>query len=109
VLDLNGPAGTIDSVERALFLDGVIAMRMDTGDFGFSATAGRLDAWVERAVQSGLLALVVTPTEGDTLTANAENRHITLNSSEPSEAVRAVRQLLARAGILFHAGKAGSE
>jgi sulfate adenylyltransferase large subunit len=109
VLELNGPAGTIDSVERALFLDGVIAMRMDTGDFGFSATAGRLDAWVERAVQSGLLALVVTPTEGDTLTANAENRHITLNSSEPSEAVRAVRQLLARAGILFHAGKAGSE
>jgi sulfate adenylyltransferase large subunit len=108
VLELNGPAGLIDAIERALFLDGVITMRVDTGDFGFSAEPGLLDALVERTVQSGLLALVVTPTEGDSLTVSAENRHITLDANNTSEAVPAVRQLLAQAGVLVNSGKAGA-
>jgi hypothetical protein len=108
VLELNGPAGLIGAIERALFLDGVIAMRVDTGDFGHTATPGWLDALVERTVQSGLLALVVTPSEGDTLTITAENRHITVDANNTSEAVPAVRQLLARAGILINSGKAGA-
>jgi hypothetical protein len=67
-----------------------------------------LDALVERTVQSGLLALVVTPTEGDSLTVSAENRHITLDANNTSEAVPAVRQLLAQAGVLVNSGKAGA-
>jgi sulfate adenylyltransferase large subunit len=109
VLEMNGPARLIDTIERGLFLDGVIAMRMDRDDLGSSAISGWLDAFIERTVQSGLLALVVTATEGDALTVRAENRHITLNADNHSEAMPAVRQLLARAGILFNPGKADAE
>jgi hypothetical protein len=106
---MNGPARLIDTIERGLFLDGVIAMRMDRDDLGSSAISGWLDAFIERTVQSGLLALVVTATEGDALTVRAENRQITLNADNHSEAMPAVRQLLARAGILFNPGKADAE
>ncbi len=100
VLELNGPAELIDRVERSLFLHGAITVRADAGDTELEARPGLLETAAGLAVRSGLLALIVTAADGDTLTARTENSEIVLDAYESDKAVSAVHDLLQRAGIL---------
>jgi sulfate adenylyltransferase subunit 1 (EFTu-like GTPase family) len=75
VLELDGPADLIDSIERDLFL-------------------------VESNLRSGLLTLVVTQSDGDALTARVGDDQIIVNADESDAAIAAVRELLQRTGIL---------
>jgi hypothetical protein len=51
-----------------------------------------------------MVALVITPAGGGTLTARAGNEQIVLDANGPDEAIAAVHELLARAGILVSRG-----
>jgi hypothetical protein len=61
-------------------------------------------ALIESKALSGMVALVITPAGGGTLTARAGNEQIVLDANGPDEAIAAVHELLARAGILVSRG-----
>jgi sulfate adenylyltransferase large subunit len=96
LLELSGPAELIDRIERSLFAQGVVTVRIEAADAGVEGH----ETLLQSMVQSGLLALVVTPAEVNTLTARAKNEQVTLNANNPDEDIAAVHELLARAGIL---------
>jgi hypothetical protein len=106
VLELNGPVELIDRIERDLFIGGVITARIEADDVENGIHAELLGTIVKSHVRSGLLALVVTATEGDTLTAQAEKEQITLDAYDADGAIKAVHELLERAGILVPTGSA---
>jgi sulfate adenylyltransferase large subunit len=99
-VELSGPAKLIDQIERSLFARGVIAARVETDE----VKGGSQEPLVQAMVEAGLLALVVTPLQGDTLTARTGNEQIALGANESDEAVSAVQNLLERAGILVPVG-----
>ena len=107
VLELNGPVELIDSIERSLFSIGVVSSRIETGDEAFLLHPGLLPTVTTLQVQSGLLALVVTASEGDTLVARAEGQELTLDASNPEHAVSAVHRLLHDTAIFIPSEKAG--
>jgi sulfate adenylyltransferase large subunit len=104
VLELNGPPELINRIERSLFVHGAITARIEADDAEFGVHPGLLDAIVRSNVQSGVLTLVVTPIDGETLTARVENGQIALNAYQSDEAISAVQELLERAGILATRG-----
>jgi hypothetical protein len=93
---LSGPAELIYRIERSLFAQGVVTVRLEAADAGVEGH----ESLLQSMVQSGLLALVVTPAEVNTLTARAKNEQVTLNANNPDEHIAAVHELLVRAGIL---------
>ena len=107
VLNLTGPAELIDSIERSLFAAGAVTNRIEADDGAFLLHPGLLELVARLQVQSGLLALVVTALEGDTLIVRAEDRELTLDASDPIQAISAVHQLLHEAGIFISWEKAG--
>ena len=106
LLELSGPAELIDRVERSLFMHGVITSRIDTGSALFKTHPGLLEKLVELKIESGFLALIAVTADTGKLTARVETHHISLNANYPEETVRAVHNLLARAGILVSHRKA---
>jgi hypothetical protein len=107
VLNLTGPAELIDSIERSLFAAGAVTNRIEADDGAFLLHPGLLELVARLQVQSGLLALVVTALEGDTLIVRAEDRELTLDASDPIQVISAVHQLLHEAGIFISWEKAG--
>jgi len=99
VLELNGPAEAIDQIERSLFLRGVITVRIEPGDVPFGAGAGLPGVVAKSISASGLLALVITPAEGDELLARVGEDRIIMNASEAEKAISEITALLERAGI----------
>jgi sulfate adenylyltransferase large subunit len=104
VLELNGPAEVIDQIERSLFLHGVITVRVEAADASFGADTAVLDLLEKSVAESGLVALAVTPTDGDTLKARAKNEQITLDAYDSVRAVSGINELLERAGIVISHG-----
>ncbi|MGD0730174.1 MAG: sulfate adenylyltransferase subunit CysN [Terracidiphilus sp.] len=104
VLELNGPTELIDHIERDLFSHGVITARVETGDPAFGTHPGVAQMLAGLQARSGFLALVVTRTGGDALTAQAENEQIVVDASEGAAAAAAIHELLQRAGILSWPG-----
>jgi hypothetical protein len=98
---LNGPPELIDRIERSLFARGVITARIEADA---ALNAGVAEAIIASKVLSGMVALVITPDSGGTLTARAGNEQIALDASGADEAIAAVHELLARAGILVSQG-----
>jgi hypothetical protein len=107
VLRLTGPAELIDSIERSLFSAGAVTNRIEADDEAFLLHPDLLDLVTGLQVQSGLLALVVTANEGDTLLARVEDHELTLDASYPIQAISAVHRLLHEAGIFISWEKAG--
>jgi sulfate adenylyltransferase subunit 1 (EFTu-like GTPase family) len=101
VLELNGPPELIDRIERSLFARGVITARIEVDG---ALNAGTAEALIASKVLSGMVALVITPAAGEALTARAGNEQVALDPSGPNEAITAVHELLARAGILVSRG-----
>jgi sulfate adenylyltransferase large subunit len=99
VLELSGPAKLIDAVERSLFTDGLVSTRIEADDNLYLLHPNILEIVVKLQVQSGLLALVVRRNESSTLVARAEGRRLTLDASDPAEAISAVHRLLQSSGI----------
>ena len=107
VLEINGPAELIDAVERSLFSIGVVSNRINTGDESFLLHPGLLAIVTQLQVQSGLLALVVTANDGSSLIARAEDRELTLDAGNPTQAVSAIHRLLRDTAIFIPSEKAG--
>jgi hypothetical protein len=100
VLELTGPVELIDRIERSLFMRGAITARIEADAEPFSVHAGMIALLVRSKVLSGMIALVVNLTGGETLTARAEGEQITLEANNAAEAIAAVHGLLMRSGIL---------
>jgi len=95
-LELTGPAGLINAIERSFFDAGAVAARVE-------AHAGQHELIVQSYIQSGLIALVVTENEAGILSARAGDAQIT---ADAVNVVAAVHQLLVDVGILQASGKA---
>ena len=103
-LELTGPVELIDRVERSLFARGAITARIEADAEPFSIHAGMVDLLVRSNVLSGMIALVVNLTGGETLIARIEGEEIRLDANNAVEAITAVHELLGRSGILLSAG-----
>ena len=106
VLELTGPVELIDRIERSLFARGAITARIEADAVPFSAHAGMADLLIQSKVLSGMIALAVNLTGGETLTARAEGEQITLDAGDAIEAIAAVHELLGRSEILAPTGNA---
>jgi sulfate adenylyltransferase subunit 1 len=106
LLELNGPEELINAIERSLFAAGAITSRIESNDPVLDLHAGLLPILIQSNVQSGLIALVVTPNESGTLTARTDDQQLALDASDPGHAISSVHKLLADAGILHMSGKA---
>ena len=110
VVEIEGAAQLIDAVERALFESGVVAVRVDKSILDeaiVNRDAVQQRTLLESYANAGLIALVVRAIEGDALAMRAGTYEITRDGADEYAAVDAVLQLLAQAGILNPAGKAG--
>jgi sulfate adenylyltransferase large subunit len=105
VVELEASAQLINAIERSLFESGMIAARVDESAFSKDAVLRR--TLLESYVNAGVIVLVSDAVEGSTLTARAGAHEITRDGADEFEAVDAVLRLLAQAGILNPAGKAG--
>ena len=110
VVEIDGASKLIDAIERALFESGVIAVRVDKSILDeaiVNRDAAQRRALLESYANAGLIVLVTDAYEGDALTMRAGEYEITRNGADAYAAVDVILQLLAQAGILNPAGKAG--
>jgi sulfate adenylyltransferase subunit 1 len=107
VLELSGPAGLIDAIERSLFTVGVTSARIEADTDAFVLHPTLLQVITNLHTQSGLLSLVVRPNDSDTLVVRIEGRQVTLDAGEPISVVSAVHQLLHSTGVFIPSEKAG--
>ena len=99
VLELTGPIYLIDLIERSLFVLGAITARIEV-DSAFGVDAGMAKVLIASKALSGMIALIVNLSEGETLIARAEGEQITLDAKDVSGSIAAVHELLGRANIL---------
>jgi sulfate adenylyltransferase subunit 1 len=107
VVEFSGPAGLIDSIERSLFLVGVVSARVEADDDVFVLHPRLLEIVSSTHTNAGLLSLVIQANEGGPLVVRAEGQQLTLDADEPNKAISAVHQLLHNAGIFIPSEKAG--
>jgi sulfate adenylyltransferase large subunit len=108
VLELTGPVELIDRIERSLFALGAITARIEV-DSAQGIDAAMVKVLIASKVLSGMIALIVNLTEGETLSARMEGEQIALDGSDAGAAIAAVNDLLRRSGILVASGNADWE
>ena len=106
VLELSGPTGLIDAIERSLFAVGAVTCRINGESDVFLLEPDFLQTVTSIQSKSGLLALVARSGDDTMLTAAVGGFEITLDASETMHAVTSVHQLLHRAGIFPSTEKA---
>jgi hypothetical protein len=99
VLHLEGAAELIDRVERVLFANGGVTVRL---------TGTAEESLRERLVEAGVLVLVANPANYEQLRAGVGATEIVVDA-EDTAAVAGVLDLLERTGILATHDRAGSE
>jgi sulfate adenylyltransferase subunit 1 len=87
ILLLSGPSERIDLIERQLFVANAVTIRCQDAE------------QAEFAAQSGLLALLIAPSESQSLIARTATAEIIIGGDDPDEVFAAVRQLLTDVGI----------
>jgi sulfate adenylyltransferase large subunit len=107
VLEVTGPLGILDAVERSLFSAGVVSCRIDADEDAFVLHPSLLEIVTRIQFQSGLLALVVRVDESGAAMARSEGEQVTLDATDSIKAVAQVHQLLHAAGIFISSEKAG--
>jgi sulfate adenylyltransferase subunit 1 len=122
VLELRGPKALVDAIERSLFAAGAVSIRIEADDDAFVLHPSLLEIMTTLHVESGLLALVVSASEGGRLIARAEGRELTIDADggngaddsdgaddakRASKAVAAVHKLLHDTGIFISSEMAG--
>jgi hypothetical protein len=103
VLELRGPAGLIDTIERSLFTIGAVTVRVNAESDAFLLHPPLLETVTEAQTQSGILTLVAREIDTYELTARVEEESITVDAAEPMHALSAVHQLLRKASIFVSA------
>jgi sulfate adenylyltransferase subunit 1 len=106
VLELNGPERLINAIERSLFMAGAITSRIESADLGLTLHLGLFANIIQSNVQSGLIVLIVSLDEANTLIARVGDQQLTFDASDADNAVSSIHKLLADAGILHVSGKA---
>jgi hypothetical protein len=106
VVELSGRRELIDQIERSLFIIGAVTARIDTTDNLFRTHPTLLQHVLKLNIESGLLALVVAPSDSATLIARAGDHQLNLNANNADDTIHAIHRLLARAGILLSPEKA---
>ncbi len=101
VLELSGPAESIDAVERSLFAVGAVTCRIDAGELASLDHLRVLHIVTDLQTRAGILTILARAGEEDVLTASAGGFEITSDAENRMHAVAAVHQLLERAGILI--------
>jgi sulfate adenylyltransferase large subunit len=97
ILNLQGTAESIDRVERSLFVANVVAIRCAT------------QQQAEFAAASGLVALLATPSNIESLTARVAGEEVRVSGAQPEQAVAAVHRLLIASGIIGSPRKSGAQ
>ncbi len=108
ILSLTGPTSIADRVERALFHDGRVTLRLSAPE---SASAAVPDAAHEtaastlaaHAASAGLLVLLHTETDSDSLTVSVANHSLTI--AQEDSLTRRLETLLTDAGLLHRPGQ----
>jgi sulfate adenylyltransferase subunit 1 len=93
-LELTAPQMVIDQIERSLFKQGAITIRINPDALNLTQTI----------VDAGFIALIVRTADDNTLTARSGDHNITIGLSDHDEAISAVHRLLGQSGI-FVSGK----
>ncbi|HUV95981.1 MAG TPA: sulfate adenylyltransferase subunit CysN [Acidobacteriaceae bacterium] len=107
VLELTGPTGLIDSIERSLFAVGAVTVRIDADEEEFLLHPSLLEIVTGMQTRSGLLTLAVRASQSEALSIRCEGRELALDTDDSGKAVAAVHQLLYSAGIFISSEKAG--
>jgi hypothetical protein len=81
--------------------------RIDASDDAFQLHPSLLEIVTRIETRAGLLTLVATANESETLTARAEDEELTVEAGDAMHVVAAVHQLLQRAGIFISSEMAG--
>ena len=100
ILSLTGPSSLADRAERSLFHDGMVTLRLNASEESSSSLAAQ-------AASAGLLVLLHTQTDSDTLLVSVADRTLTLPDDET--VARRLETLLADAGLLHQPGPAEYE
>ncbi len=103
VLELAGPAELIDRIERSLFARGAITARIEP-DSECDMSASMVKVLLASKILSGMIALVINRTDGETLFARAQEEQIALDARDAGAVIAAVTGLLERNGILVSKG-----
>ena len=97
ILNLQGTSESIDRIERSLFVANVVTIRCSTKQQADFAAA------------SGLVALLATPSENESLIARVGGEEVRVEGSDPEQTVDVVHRLLTEAGIFTNPQKSGSQ
>ncbi len=95
ILTLTGPSALADRVERALFQEGMVTLRLNAHG---PATDSASDSLAAQAAASGLLVLLHAETDSDALSVSIGNHSITF--SDEDAFTRRLHTLLADSGLL---------
>jgi sulfate adenylyltransferase large subunit len=107
VLELNGPADSIDAIERSLFSMGVVTQRIDAADAVFQQRSDLLAAFARLQTEAGLLVLVIHAQVNEQLTLRVGAHEETVEVADRFAAVAAAHRLLHAAEILYDTERAG--
>ena len=108
VLELTGPVELVDRIERSLFARGAVTARIEA-DTEAGIAAAEAHRLTSSKILSGMIALVVTLTDGETLTACIEGEQVIMDAGDPVAALAAVNELLTQSEILLASGNADWE
>ncbi len=97
ILELKGPAESIDRIERSLFVANMVTIRCSTVQQAQFAAA------------SGLIALLIKLSDSETLAVRVAGEEVMVDGNDAERAVAAVRQLLASSGIRTASQKSGAQ
>ncbi len=103
VLALTGSIAIADQVERVLFQEGMVTLRLETpaGEGAhFREEAASLDQTAHCAAQAGLLVLIVTASDERSLIVHAADHQATLSTEDPQRISTEIHALLTEAGML---------
>jgi sulfate adenylyltransferase subunit 1 len=106
VLELSGPGGLIDAIERSLFTIGVVSARVHAESDAFLLHPTLLETVTELQTRSGLLTLLVRESETDELVARVDGETIAVKAGEPMHVLSAVHQLLHKTAVFVSAERA---
>jgi sulfate adenylyltransferase subunit 1 len=99
VLELTGPASSIDLVERFLFGSGAAIFRIDAESDDFLLHPHLLDIVTSMHTRSGVLSIVTRLRDDEPLVARAAGEVIQIDSTDHADIVAAFQQLLRSTGI----------
>jgi sulfate adenylyltransferase subunit 1 len=98
---LGGPTDLIDAIERNLFANGFVTVRIQADHAAYENDPRIMETLVESHVHAGLLTMIVTANDSEALTARVDNDQIVVDGTDSEAAIAAIHRLLVRTGIVL--------